>query len=481
MFCSNCGCSNEEVAAFCKNCGMKLNHSQQQKIQQSIPIMVENSKKKSKKMIVAVIVVAIITVCVFGLIFFLNVKVGETKKGQEQNDYVSMEDVTDNEWNKKMQISDETEMKELQEMDEDVTVDDIPNLTISECVSVCNKLEKRETLEIENEDWIYRMSEIALQTEVDSQEEGLYQKLYTDLSIREKQDLDYQILSKLYWNEDTVEYYALREEYEDAELIRKDAAEEVVKDFYGERNIDWEHAYCFEEWDNEYVNFVYDNDGAWYAIDSYSIKEDGEYDVLEGAVFCETNGGDRSFVGYSKYLFEKNPNTLFGATLVYSEFIRQPDINLAIKAKASSTLDEQFGKTYVAEHLIDGNLNTCWVENVVGTGEGESIELDLGKERKVYGVGIYNGYLESKYLYQINGKVSEVQIRASDGSFVTGEFYIAEYDKVKEPIPESEYVKQGTYFKFDQPIMTDKITITILNAVSGEKYDDTCISEIRVY
>ena len=37
------------------------------------------------------------------------------------------------------------------------------------------------------------------------------------------------------------------------------------------------------------------------------------------------------------------------------------------------------------------------------------------------------------------------------------------------------------FITFDQPIMTDKLVITILDAVKGEKWEDTCISEIRVF
>ena len=129
---------------------------------------------------------------------------------------------------------------------------------------------------------------------------------------------------------------------------------------------------------------------------------------MEGCVFYGDNSGEEHFVGYGTYLFKKNPDSKLGVTLVYSEFEQKKNINLAVSAKASSTLDGQVGKTYQASHLLDGNLNTCWVEGVKGTGEGETVTLDL-------------------------------------------------------------------------PIMTDKLVITILDAVKGEKWEDTCISEIRVF
>lgn len=44
-------------------------------------------------------------------------------------------------------------------------------------------------------------------------------------------------------------------------------------------------------------------------------------------------------------------------------------------------------------------------------------------------------------------------------------------------------MREGTenWINFDHPVYTDKIMITIDDAVAGSKYEDTCISEIIVY
>lgn len=39
----------------------------------------------------------------------------------------------------------------------------------------------------------------------------------------------------------------------------------------------------------------------------------------------------------------------------------------------------------------------------------------------------------------------------------------------------------GTFIELNEPVTTDTIVITIMGAESGDKYDDTCISEIKVY
>lgn len=219
----------------------------------------------------------------------------------------------------------------------------------------------------------------------------------------------------------------------------------------------------------------------WYMFENYSIKENDDFYLLEGACSYGDNGGGRYFVGYAKYLFKKNTDSRLGVTLVYSEFDHQEDVNLAVSAEASSGLASQGKKTYDASHLVDGNRNTCWVEGVSGTGAGETIELNLGKEQIVYGLIICNGYLESKYLYGINGKVSAVTVRTADGTAKQADLVILEFDEVKEPF--ETYEREGTenWINFDHPVYTDKIMITIDDAVAGSKYEDTCISEIIVY
>ena len=116
-----------------------------------------------------------------------------------------------------------------------------------------------------------------------------------------------------------------------------------------------------------------------------------------------------------------------------------------------------------------------------GTGEGETVTLDLGKKQRVYGIMISNGYLESKYLYQMNGKVQKLKMSGVDGVSKTYEFYIPEFEAVKSSFDEYEIESMTHFITFDQPIMTDKLVITILDTVKGEKWEDTCISEIRVF
>ena len=81
----------------------------------------------------------------------------------------------------------------------------------------------------------------------------------------------------------------------------------------------------------------------------------------------------------------------------------------------------------------------------------------------------------------MNGKVQKLKMSGVDGLSKTHEFYIPEFEAVKESFDEYEIESMTHFITFDHPIMTDKLVITILDAVKGEKWEDTCISEIRVF
>ena len=131
--------------------------------------------------------------------------------------------------------------------------------------------------------------------------------------------------------------------------------------------------------------------------------------------------------------------------------------------------------------MCDGNLNTVWVEGVEGVGRNEYIELDLGETKKVSGLEIYNGYLENKYLFEINGYATRIRVEAPGQDAVETSLMTCPLNGEKEPLDEYEIEMERSLVEFDQPVYTDKLIVTILDAESGSKYEDTCISEMVVY
>ena len=85
-------------------------------------------------------------------------------------------------------------------------------------------------------------------------------------------------------------------------------------------------------------------------------------------------------------------------------------------------------------------------------------------------------YTKNWDTYFKNGKVTLLKIDYSAGRA---------YDYGIQYIDESATVTQGDIvekcinrFDFEETIAADSVTITIMDAVAGSKYDDTCISEI---
>ena len=108
-----------------------------------------------------------------------------------------------------------------------------------------------------------------------------------------------------------------------------------------------------------------------------------------------------------------------------------------------------------------------------------TITLHLDKPTEVYGILLYNGYLDSVDLYNKNGKVTKVSVGFGQGQVVKKE--IDTYAPQTSGDSISEMDMNIGQIALDQSIVTDTIIITITDAVAGDKYDDTCISEVVVY
>ena len=136
-------------------------------------------------------------------------------------------------------------------------------------------------------------------------------------------------------------------------------------------------------------------------------------------------------------------------------------------ASASSQLADQGKYNYSPYNVIDGDVKTAWVEGVVGTGESEWIQLSSDGLETIHKIGICNGYRQNNTVFSQNGKVNTAMLEFSDGSSMTVDFDTVDEDGF-------------TYFNIGET-ETSYVRITLLSCESGSKYDDTCISEIRIY
>ncbi len=156
--------------------------------------------------------------------------------------------------------------------------------------------------------------------------------------------------------------------------------------------------------------------------------------------------------------------------------------------RASSTLPRQGKHSYQPSLMLDGDLATAWCEGSKGDGVGEWIEIQIPESfynqpsEEFYGhenqatkrkliVNLAPGHTASQGAYRNNNRVRKVQWGACGSG-----------DPIGKPID----LATQLYYKFAERLvrwpnysLPDCVRLTILEVDPGEKYNDTCISEIR--
>lgn len=123
---------------------------------------------------------------------------------------------------------------------------------------------------------------------------------------------------------------------------------------------------------------------------------------------------------------------------------------------------------YNPERAFDFNRETAWVEGVSGDGIGEWIAVQSEHEQPLSGIEILNGFAKSRQTYFNNNRVKKILIEFSDGTSINAEL-------------EDGSDMELQVIEFGREIITGSLKLTVLDIYPGEKYKDTCISEIRVF
>lgn len=171
------------------------------------------------------------------------------------------------------------------------------------------------------------------------------------------------------------------------------------------------------------------------------------------------------------------------------------DIKIFIPSKtiksvsASSELKSKNNK-YSVKNLVDGNPETPWVEGKKGYGINESIVLSTNPfyansagAYKISRIGIINGYAKNASIFKKNSRVKKIRIDYKNYA-CCGNCCKDKSASMKENGSEVFTLKDTMeiqYLKFDEPVFTSNIKITILNVYKGSKWDDTCLSEIMLF
>jgi Tol biopolymer transport system component len=166
-------------------------------------------------------------------------------------------------------------------------------------------------------------------------------------------------------------------------------------------------------------------------------------------------------IDYSEYTSKKNGSLI----LSYSSAIQ-----------ASSYLKNN-AYEYDAGLAMDGDDGTAWVEGANGNGFGEWLKLSFTEiqdnwdskeiDRAITGISMINGYSKSSDVYYQNNRIKKIKIEFSDGSSIIRE--------LKDGVLGLQKID------FTKTIITKYVKITVLETYKGKKFNDTCISEIRVF
>jgi hypothetical protein len=136
------------------------------------------------------------------------------------------------------------------------------------------------------------------------------------------------------------------------------------------------------------------------------------------------------------------------------------------KVKASSTLKEDGEITYVPENIRDWWGGAAWSEGAPGPGVGEWLEITPVAAKPMIALHIKPGY-QKKGLFKANARPRKIRIE------LNGEhaFDVDIPDREEElEIPVIGYTKA-----------VRKIRMTFTEVYPGEKYEDLCVTSVRLH
>ncbi|QDE67467.1 hypothetical protein BHS09_10990 [Myxococcus xanthus] len=150
------------------------------------------------------------------------------------------------------------------------------------------------------------------------------------------------------------------------------------------------------------------------------------------------------------------------------------------RVTASSFLENGWNKhaqNYLPLYIADDDPATAWVEGAKGRGEGEAIEWwgPALSRAKTYRLFLRNGFQKSDKLFRANARPRKVKleplVQGETGPQVTGTVLETElkdilgWQEVRLPVPNKVH----------------GVRLTLVSTYPGTSYDDTCLSDFRVY
>lgn len=175
--------------------------------------------------------------------------------------------------------------------------------------------------------------------------------------------------------------------------------------------------------------------------------------------------------GTSFGLVDMKLSSSSNASLNTNQSSDQHSIPIITDITASSHLSSQtYGEEtydYFAQKAIDNDITTCWSEGKDEYGIGESITISFDKTYEISELCLWNGLCTSEELFYKNSRPQKITVVLSNGDSYDFEC-------------SDGWDNRKNIFSFNSGVKTSSITIIIQSVYEGNKYKDTCISEISV-
>jgi len=197
-----------------------------------------------------------------------------------------------------------------------------------------------------------------------------------------------------------------------------------------------------------------------------SEKSDKVGTVKSGQVaFLVEENGDFALIQYPWREAYVKKSTL-GKSGSVTKAISISGIGSVTVSASSQLVSTEGGEMFFdPRNAFDGSLQTAWSEGKTdGPGIGEYILVNLPQYMRITSVSIVNGSTRSEESYKSNARVAKLKISTNDG---------------KETIIDLEDGIMDFQTR-DVDLTGNNVKFEISDVYKGEKYSDTCISEIKI-
>ena len=203
-----------------------------------------------------------------------------------------------------------------------------------------------------------------------------------------------------------------------------------------------------------------------YALDAFDL--DGAVSA-EAAVMITTNYTPQDLFALVRVALSPDAAAPFGARL--SGFQPITGAPAMTGAEATMTLPDYKGITYDAANVLDGKNDTCWAYSE-DEAPGAVLTLSSVVPETVRGIRLTPAYAKNNRIALANNRVKTIHVALSDG---------ASYDFVVEPDIGADDFARFTAFAFETAHEVTWVSIEVTSVYPGDKYTDTCISEIALF